>query len=251
MKPVIKTNESYPKGIPYTSIVMATFNKASSLERTLASITSQSVGFPYEIIVVDDGSSDHTFNVCKKYDVKYAWVHSEGYRNPSVARNVGYRMARGEVVIAQSDDVIHATNNSVELLTTELNEGEFLIATVYDYDVGRGIRRRGYTGEVVRRPFFFLGSLLKKDLYRIGGNDEDFKSPGYDDNWFADCLTRGLGLEPRYMPDIGEKAVVGHHQSHPRPRGLTGLVKPSEQAYLKKLKEGVFMSSGGPWFIEG
>ena len=73
MKPVIKTNESYPKGIPYTSIVMATFNKASSLERTLASITSQSVGFPYEIIVVDDGSSDHTFNVCKKYDVKYAW----------------------------------------------------------------------------------------------------------------------------------------------------------------------------------
>jgi len=247
----IKTNNSYPDGVPYTSIVIATYNKASYLERTLQSIRDQNVSFPYEIIVVNDGSTDSTFDVCKRYGIKYAWIDGGPYRNPSVARNVGYRMARGEVIIAQSDDVIHVTQDSVELLTTELSEGEFLISTVYDYDLEKGVKKSEYTGRGVKRPLFFLGSLLKKDLYRIGGNDEDFKSPGYDDTWFADCLIQGIGLEPRYMSDAGEKAVVGHHQSHPRPRGLAGLVKPSEQVYLKKLKEGIFMSSGGPWFIEG
>ena len=68
----IEYNKSYPNGVPYISIVIATFNKASLLDKTLASIRANETDIPYEIIVVDDGSTDHTFEVCKKRSVDNA-----------------------------------------------------------------------------------------------------------------------------------------------------------------------------------
>jgi glycosyltransferase involved in cell wall biosynthesis len=103
----LECNNSYPDGIPYVSIVMSTFNKASFLDKTLSSIRNQITSIPYEIIVVDDGSGDDPLRVCKKYGCKYIWLDGGKYRNPAVPRNVGCMAARGQVLIMQSDDVMH------------------------------------------------------------------------------------------------------------------------------------------------
>jgi hypothetical protein len=79
-------------------------------------------------------------------------------------------------------------------------------------------------------------------LYKVGGNDEEFSSPGFEDNWFADCLIHGLGLKAVYDGDI-----VGWHQSHPRPNNISELVKPSEDLYIKKKEACEFKASGGSW----
>ena len=51
------------------SVVLATHNKADALDRTLASIFRQSVPFSFEVVVIDDGSNDHTSDVLAKYPV--------------------------------------------------------------------------------------------------------------------------------------------------------------------------------------
>ncbi|NUQ66111.1 MAG: glycosyltransferase family 2 protein [Pirellulales bacterium] len=235
------------------SIVIASRNHAQLLHRTLASIRAQRVPFRYELIVVDDGSTDDTGQVCRRYGVDYCRLENDRYRNPSVARNFGYRRARGEVVIAQSDDVVHRSPRAVERLVLELAaSGEFLIATVHDRDPGRSGTHpepRQYTGPENRRPLFFLGSLWRRDLYAIGGNDEDFAEPGYEDNWFADCLMHGLGLEPRYLPD-----VIAWHQPHPRPYDLGKVIEPSRLLYQQKCDAArrgaiLYRASGGPWRV--
>ncbi len=224
------------------SIVMATKNKAPYLRQVLTSIRRQKPSFTYEVIVVDDGSTDNTRAVCKRFDARYFRLKNAAYRNPAKARNVGYRAASGEIIIAQSDEVIHRTPNAIELLVTRLRPGEFLISTVYNYAAGRNQRLALYTGKKWRRPFFFLGSLWREDLYAVGGNDEQFTQPGYDDDWFADCLVHGRGLRPRFTD-----AIVGYHQDHHRPQGLSHKILPSKRLYQAKKKAGVFVASGGPW----
>jgi len=229
------------------SICMATKDKAEYLDRTLESIRNQVVPFEYEIIVADDGSVDNTKKICDIWGVdKYSYIENKVYRNPSVARNVAYKRASGDIIIAQSDDVMHV-DNAIEVLCNRLHDNEFIIATVHNWDVIKNERKGLYTGMGWQRPFFFLGSLWRKDLYAVGGNDEEFTGLGYDDDWFGDCLIKGLRLRCVYRTD-----VKGHHQDHPRPLNLADLVQESKQLYKKKVqlaKEGkiLWQASGGPW----
>lgn len=230
-----------------TSLVMATRNHGQYIGKTLRSIFQQKPPFDFEVIVVDDGSDDNTAEVCAKYDVVYVHLDNHEYRNPAPARNIGFKRAKGEVIIQQSDEVIHYERNAIEMLTTLLREGEFVIATVYNYVMETDTRVNLYSGPANPRPFFFLGSLWKKDLYAIGGYDEDFKTPGFDDNWHGLCLTKGLKLTPRYVD------VLGYHQHHARPPGLlTELYDAARDVYLEKRKAAAlgnipYCSSGGPW----
>ena len=91
-------------------------------------------------------------------------------------------------------------------------------------------------------PLFFLGSLWRSDLYKVGGNDEDFVYCS-EDSWFADCLMKGLGLRPVYLGSL-----IGNHQDHPRP-GTSR--RPDYHMYVRKLKAaeqtGQYVAKGGPW----
>ncbi|MFH1737518.1 MAG: glycosyltransferase family 2 protein [bacterium] len=235
------------------SVCLATCNRADVLERTLASIFTQCPGFEWEVIVADDASEDGTSEVCRDYSVEYHRIDRlPGYRNPAAARNVAYRAARGEVVICQSDDVLHTRLDTIDRLVGDLEPGKFLIATVTNVNEngkpygdragkGWGDGLVEYTGHRHRRPLFFLGSLWRRDLYAVGGNDEEFIGPGYDDDWFAACLVDGLGLEAAYSSKI-----IGHHQHHQHTQDWRG-VEMSRELFKQKMASGVFCSSGGPW----
>jgi glycosyltransferase involved in cell wall biosynthesis len=192
------------------SVVMATFNKATSLRRTLNSIVLQIPTFPFEVIVVDDGSTDDTRAVCGAFPVRYHYLDRPGYRNPGPARNVGYRLATGDVVISQSDDVEHKTEDAIAKLVNYLTPTTCVVANVRNIRAD-GRRISAYTSPRMRRPYFFLGSVWRRDLYAVGGNDEDFIYPGWEDRWLGLCLEQ-LPREFVYVSD-----VIGWHHDHPRP----------------------------------
>lgn len=219
------------------SICIATYNKAALLQKTLHSIFMQ-LG-DYEVIVVDDGSVDYTNLVCREYPVNYIRIdRPPKYRNPAVARNVAYRAAKGDIIIAQSDDVMHVSRNCIAALASTLKEGHFVIANVLNV-APNGKIMAYYTGPRNQRPLFFLGSLYRKDLYAVGGNDEEFVFPGREDVWFAKCLMQGLHLTPLYPTTI-----VGHHQNHNR-------ILPRDQLYrshnLFSQKHKLALKGLAPW----
>jgi cellulose synthase/poly-beta-1,6-N-acetylglucosamine synthase-like glycosyltransferase len=227
----IKYNGSYPGGIPYVSIAMSTYHKGTFLRRTLASIRSNKTSIPYEIIVVDDGSvsKDRHFHldVCCEYSAQYVFIDGGTYRNPAVARNIACRQSRGEILIMQSDDVMHTQTDTIDRLA-DLERGNVKFATVYN--VSDEQPNTLYVGKDYQRPFFFLGSIYKDDFWKIGGNDEDFIAPGYEDELLGEHIKRNYKME--FCDD-----VVGHHQSHQRPLNLGALVYPSRVLFEAKMKE--------------
>jgi glucosyl-dolichyl phosphate glucuronosyltransferase len=91
------------------TVVIATRNRAECLKTTLQTITQQSLSpQSYEIIVVDNGSSDNTHDVVLEVqssspNVRYAFEMVPGL---SSARNLGIEQTRGEVICFVDDDVI-------------------------------------------------------------------------------------------------------------------------------------------------
>lgn len=234
---------------------MASFNREPAiLDAVLASIYSQSCKVPVEVILVDDGSEFGAPEVCKHYPVTYRRVERPPVvRNPSVPRNIAYRQATGDIIIAQSDDVVHegnAIDELVELLTN--NPESFIIATVLGCDE-HGDPEKVYTGEWngqrSHRPLFFLGAIWKRDIYAIGGNDEEFDrcggNGGHEDLWFAKCLIEGLRLTPIYATDI-----VGYHMAHKRPSERSAK-HTNMKLYHHKVGQaqstGMWCSACGPW----
>ena len=87
--------------IPRVSIVIPTFNMQDHLGETLASIRAQTFG-SYEVIVVDDCSTDGTADVAQQFateDSRFRYVRLDRNSNrPAVPRNRGIEEARGEYV---------------------------------------------------------------------------------------------------------------------------------------------------------
>lgn len=96
------------KGVA-VSIVVLTYNRASPLARTLAGLVKQDYPLDLmEIVVADDGSSDETAHVIRKYsgllDIKYVWHKDVGF-TAAAARNNGIRVARNDFVILLDADM--------------------------------------------------------------------------------------------------------------------------------------------------
>ena len=95
---------------PGFSVLLPTYNRVDALERTLFALEQQTLAAElFEIIVVDDGSSDNTSEVLRhfaehtKHCFSYAVLKENG--GPARARNVGLSMIRGDVVLIIGDDI--------------------------------------------------------------------------------------------------------------------------------------------------
>jgi glycosyltransferase involved in cell wall biosynthesis len=91
---------------PLVSVVLPTHNRADLLRRAISSVLAQTHR-ALELIVVDDASTDHTPDVVATCDdSRLRYVRLERNRRAAAARNVGIRLARGELVAFQDDDDI-------------------------------------------------------------------------------------------------------------------------------------------------
>jgi len=86
---------------PKVSVIIPVFNGAKYLAEALQSVFSQ-MRRDYEVIVVNDGSTDDSIEICKQFpDVRI--IHQEN-QGQSAARNAGVRHARGEYIAFLDQD---------------------------------------------------------------------------------------------------------------------------------------------------
>lgn len=90
----------------YVSIIIPTFNRAKLLYRAIDSVIAQTFK-NWELIIVDDGSTDETYQVVEKYflmikNLKYLKQHNS--KLPA-ARNIGIKISKGDfITFLDSDD---------------------------------------------------------------------------------------------------------------------------------------------------
>ena len=156
------------------SIIIPVYNVEKYIERTLDSVFNQTFK-DFEVIIVNDGSTDNSINLAKKYDVKVIdSVHVE----VSEARNIGEKKATGEYLIfLDSDDYWD------EKLLEEINKSlknkpdlvRFQIRTVTDTGVKTDYEEKTFEGlsgeeafeEIVK--FHYIESIwcyaIKREYY--------------------------------------------------------------------------------------
>lgn len=102
----------------YISIIIPVYNAENYLRECIDSVLEQRETYTdFEVILVDDGSTDSSLNICHEYEKKYdLTVISQENKGPAAARNNGLRRARGKYVLfIDSDDYI-AKNSLREIV---------------------------------------------------------------------------------------------------------------------------------------
>ena len=94
------------------SIILPTFNRGHMIHEAIKSVFNQSYK-NWELIIVDDGSTDKTKEVIDKYiekDKRVRYLHQKN-KERSAARNNGIKNAKGDwICFLDSDDIYHATH---------------------------------------------------------------------------------------------------------------------------------------------
>lgn len=209
---------------PLVSVVIPTFNRAASLDRTLGAIKRCAApAGGVEVIVVDDGSSDGTADVCKGHGVDYVYQANHG---PASARNRGWRRARGGIVAFTDDDTVPDANWLVDLCAEfEVYPGAAAVGGLvrplvpgFVADFVQSERLVGHS--VVDGQVHYLvtanAAYRREALTRLGGFDESFPTPaGEDTDLTLRALEAGLSLR------VSTRAAVQHEH----PTSLRGLAR--------------------------
>ena len=106
---------------PKISVVVSTLNGAATLRDTLAGL--EQLDYPdYEVIVVNDGSTDATPKIASEYHVRLITTKNQGL---SAARNLGTQVAAGEIV-AFIDDDAYPEIHWLRFLALAFMEGKYV-----------------------------------------------------------------------------------------------------------------------------
>ncbi|YCI82841.1 glycosyltransferase family 2 protein [Enterobacteriaceae bacterium] len=111
------------------SIVIPLFNKETSIKATLMSIINQDYK-EFEIIVIDDGSTDHSAQVVDTLIIKHPEIKLYKYSNSgvSVARNRGIHLSQGDYIIfLDADDSLKMGYLKDAFTTIKKTNGDFAI----------------------------------------------------------------------------------------------------------------------------
>jgi len=171
---------------PDVSVVIATKDRAPALRRALASFAAQEQAPPFEIVAVDNGSSDETAAAVRElardapYPLRYEFVARP---NRGAARNAGIARATGRVVAFVDDDVVvppgfvaaHAAAHA-RARTTAAVSGPIL--NVPDAAARPKPSLANYSG-----AFFCTCnvSVPRESLSAVDGFDEGFDRYGWED----------------------------------------------------------------------
>lgn len=161
---------------PRVSIVIASYQYGRFLGEAIESALSQTV--PCEVIVVDDGSTDGSVDIARKYPVTVVALEHQGVCE---ARNHGAKLAKGDYLLfLDADDVL--LPNHVETCLRVLTEAPSKIAYAYTpmemfgAETGRFDSRPFSARSLAQNNFVNVSALVRREAFeRAGGFNPEMK----------------------------------------------------------------------------
>lgn len=206
------------------SVIIPTYNREKLLAKCLSALAGQT--FPaeeYEVIVIDDGSTDGTPAMVKELARKAPccinYVYKE-HKGIGAARNVGLRLARGELIIFIDSDIVavpdfiqaHVSQHKITRKAGSFQVDDNFIVhgpVIYTTNLDNPLATKKRVTDISTAFFATTNvSIAKKWLFEAGLFDEDFTEYGWEDLELGQRLRR-LGLMV-----IRSEEPKGYHLKH-------------------------------------
>ncbi|MFI5240697.1 MAG: glycosyltransferase [Candidatus Saccharimonadia bacterium] len=169
------------------SVIIPTYNRATYLADSLNSVINQTEpNCTYEIIVVDDGSTDDTKRVLEDFKdhIRYIKIKNSGL--PAIPRNVGLHLAQGELIAFQDSDDLWVANklhDQVPIMDDPeiiLSSGNAEIMDAHGAPTGKVVNPEGFGksgrvfNDLVENNFIATLTVIvrKSALLAVGGFNE-------------------------------------------------------------------------------
>ncbi|MBU1269030.1 MAG: glycosyltransferase [Nanoarchaeota archaeon] len=205
------------------SIIIPTHNRSHDLKMCINNILKQKINEELELIIVDDGSTDQTkkivMSLCKKHKhLKYLRQDNKG---PAAARNLGAKIAKGDIICFTDDDCIpdkdwiksvlraHKKNRTVQVIggLTRVDKNN-RTGFITQHLTNSSIKQRF---EEKERVIYFPTSniSLKKKVLEQFTFDEKFPFPGGED------LEFGWRLQKNKIKMLYDESIIVTHNLNP------------------------------------
>lgn len=179
--------------MPKVSIIIPTYNRLKFLQEAIDSVLAQHYQ-GYELIVVDDGSTDNTRQIAQKYSGKISYIYQEN-RGVSAARNRGIDKSTGEYLcFLDSDDLWKPDKLSTQVSFMD-NNLDYPVCYTDEIWIRNGVRvnqrekHRKYGGLIFPYclPLCIISPssvMIRRELLdRVGGFDESLPACEDYDLW--------------------------------------------------------------------
>jgi glycosyltransferase involved in cell wall biosynthesis len=206
------SEKELPVSDPLVSVVVPVYNVARLLPRCLDSLLAQTYR-PLEIIVVDDGSHDASYEVMRSYELEHPEVRTirQRHRGLGPARNIAIGVAAGEYVTMADADDWAEPDMIADLVGIAGRTGADVVIGNFSFD-SRGLRlpfpflprRTSFTGleaaelsiNMLRVPAFAWVKLYRASLFTA------------DDAPFPTILYEDLATTPRILAKANTVALT-------------------------------------------
>ncbi|MEM8779659.1 MAG: glycosyltransferase family 2 protein [Cyanobacteria bacterium P01_G01_bin.49] len=208
----------------FISIVIPTYNRQPILEKCLKSLEKQQLTdhkiSNYEVVLVDDGSTDGTLEWLAENHQEFPHVcsFSQNHLGPAAARNLGVEKANGEIIIFIDSDLV-VTEKFLQSHADALVKGEKNLGHDRLFTYGWVINTCNFdnpTSEPYKitdfsAAYFATGNvaIARKWLEKVGLFDTQFQLYGWED------LELGIRLKQLRLRLIKCPEAVGYHWHPP------------------------------------
>jgi glycosyltransferase involved in cell wall biosynthesis len=209
----------------FISVVIPTYNRKPILEKCLRAIEQQqlrgdSVVAGYEVVLVDDGSTDGTLEWLDSHSSEFPHVRSlsQDHKGPAAARNLGVEQAIGDTIIFIDSDLV-VTENFLQSHADALVQGQKQLGSDRLFTYGWVINTCNFdnpTSEPYKltdfsAAYFATGNvaIARKWLEEAGLFDTRFQLYGWED------LELGVRLKQLGLKLIKCPEAVGYHWHPP------------------------------------
>jgi glycosyltransferase involved in cell wall biosynthesis len=210
------------------SAIVVTYNRGSVLTHCIEKLLAQSADH-YEVILIDDGSTDSTGNLMKKIkDKRFRYFRNKEKKGQPQARNKGIKHARGDIIIFVDSDVLVDKNFINDHINLHKKREKLIvqgmvrhIRKIEDYGKANwkidGLCLAGLITQNV--------SVKKKHLIEAGGFDESFgNTMGYMDVEIGRRLKNDLSLKTIYA---FRSCLAWHFDGYETTDKINSIIKKS------------------------
>ena len=235
----------------FFSIIIPTYNRKPILEKCIQAlenqvITDQQLVRNYEIIIVDDGSTDNTVSWLNEQSFPHVRLFCQRHQGPATARNLGIENAQGEIIIFIDSDLV-VTENFIQAHANCLSQscdraftyGRVINTSNFDNPTAEPYKLTDFSA-----AYFATGNVAihRQWLEKAGGFDPQFQLYGWED------LELGVRLKKLGLKLIKCPEAIGYHW-HP-PFTLEQLPKLIDQE-IERGKMGVIFYQKHPtWEVK-